>query len=464
MVVTMSRSISNIVVGLLTLVLSSACSTVPPIDQDLVVTPLPSELGKDGIVMATFVFPTVYSKLRNGYAEISRGKRQITNGQLVAALRPGKYKLRSLHAEWAERATYETMRHHTERLKFDQDREFTVETGKVTNLGLVIVLASTQPNMLKRATMALADNNVEQENYLRANYPDSINQLRSPTPLLAPGKYVDQAELRKIRGLIAESVPPPHPVVGEFRVEIGGAGTANIWSREEGTRNLKNELLETGTLAEIVDVINDNGDLLILSADGWILRYRDGRIQKSRLPLPVHAIKFAVLGSGGLVAVDNRMRIFASANRGQSWSTYTGLRLSEPTKKIQFVHGSMGSYIYTKPGNTIESIVYVANNAQEFRALPVPQTLFDRPQYGAKLREVTGGLWIDYHGKEFQYLATGQTVWQSRSKPRENCMLNDTGLSASTLIADCAAERYQSRDGGKNWMKIAHDGITKGTK
>lgn len=452
----MNRNIPNTLVGLLTL-LVSACSTVPPIDQDLVLTPLPSELGKNGILMATFVLPTVYSNLRNGYAEITRGKRRITNGQLVAALRPGKYRLRSLHAEWLERATYNTMNRHTERLRFNQDREFTVETGKVTNLGLVIVLTSTQPNMLKTATIILADNNVEQENYLRANYPESINQLHSPTPLLAPGKYVDQAELRKTRALIAESVPPPHPVFGDIRVEIGGAGTANIWLREEGTRNLRNELLETGTLAEMVDVINDNGDILILSADGWILRYRDGRIQKTRLPLPVHAIKFATLGSGGIVAVDNRMRIFASADRGQSWLTYNGLSGSEPTKKIHFVRGRMGSYVYSKPGDTVESIVYVGNNAQEFRALPVPRTLFDSPQYGAKLREVAGGLWIDYHGKVFQYLAAGQTAWQSRSKPHENCMLSDTGVSAVTFIADCAGVRYQSGDGGKNWMKVAHD-------
>ena len=452
----MNRSISNSLVGLLTLILS-ACATAPPIDQDLVVTPLPSDLGKNGILMATFVIPAVYSNLRNGYAEITRGKRRITNGQLVAALRPGKYRLRSLHAEWLERATYNTMNRHTERLRFNQDREFTVETGKVTNLGLVIVLTSTQPNMLKTATIVLADNNVEQENYLRANYPESINQLHSPTPILAPGTYVDQAELRKTRAHIAASVPPPHPVFGDFRVEIGGAGTANVWLREEGTRNLRNELLETGTLAEMVDVINDNGDVLILSADGWILRYRDGRIQKTRLPLPVHAIKFATLGSGGLVAVDNRMRIFASADRGQSWLTYNGLSGSEPTKKIHLVRGRMGSYVYTKPGDTVESIVYVGNNAQEFRALPIPRTLFDSPQYGVKVREVTGGLWIDYHGKEFQYLAAGQTAWQSRSKPQENCMLNDTGVSAVTFIADCAGVRYQSGDGGKNWMKVAHD-------
>jgi len=115
--------------------------------------------------------------------------------------------------------------------------------------------------------------------------------------------------------------------------------------------------------------------------------------------------------------------------------------------------------MYTMPGNTIESIVYVRDDAKVFTSIPVPQSSFlNRPQYGARLRETTGGLWIDYHGKEFQYLVAGQTAWKSRSKPQTNCVLNEPEVATFKLITKCDGELYQSSDGGESWMKIARDG------
>ena len=190
------------------------------------------------------------------------------------------------------------------------DRTFVIESGKVTNLGLIVYLPEVPPagtapaGQGRRFAVVNVDNNAEMKSYLGTNYPELMSSVGEGSVQLAPAKYLEPARLPELRRVVAshEIRAKSGKIVSNSTMDVayGDAGTIVMVRRTAGGQPGKAEVLNTGTLADSVDAVRAGERLHFLTSEGKLLSLDDGKLGVTGVPHRIHAVRLAAFSDGGL--------------------------------------------------------------------------------------------------------------------------------------------------------------------
>jgi hypothetical protein len=342
-------------------------------------------------------------------------------------------------------------------------RRFQIEAGKITNLGLMVYLAddpkeSSGGSSRQYHAVAL-DNSAEIGYYLETNYPALMGTLADHTPKLAPGNYLDPKKLPELRRYIAALEAKGKKIIssGTTAVLYGDAGTLVAAKPKPGGGSVF-EVLDTGTLANIVDARRADDRLVFLTSEAKLLTYEGGKLSMTGIPYRIHPVKMSSIGKDNLTIVDNRMSIMTSQDGGAHWSKYDGARIDTPRSDIGVVSDAHGAYIYLGTRGIPNPILYqqAGETTPQMIAPPQQPAPPARPIEDTTLNIVIvreSGLFVVYPRNEFHFRSNATRTWQIYSKPAEGCKGIGFDTAGVDLTVECGGVKYESADSGRTWTK-----------
>ncbi len=342
------------------------------------------------------------------------------------------------------------------------NRKFVVESGKVTNLGLMVYLpappsAGAPSTDGKRFVVINVDNTAEMKMYLETNYPELMATIAERTPKLAPARYLEAQRLKDLRRLIAANEVKTGKLVenSTTAVAYGDAGTLVMMKRAADKKIAGIEVLDTGTLADIVDAVKDEERLLFLTSEGKLLSLESGKLSAAGVPFKVHAVRLAVFRDGSLAIIDNHMRVLRSHDHGITWTRHEE-GMIDSARNDMSIAGDVDD-IYVTLGLT-----GMPARILNVRAADAPPRLIEPPAPTAGTKGITGqarvsvrdsGLFMQFAGRDFFFRPAATGKWQQQSLPGELCkpiVFDDAGRR---LSIECNGVRYRSDDSGKSWSR-----------
>lgn len=339
-------------------------------------------------------------------------------------------------------------------------RRFQVEAGKITNLGLMVYLADNKNSSetSKQYHAVALDNSAEIGYYLETNYPALIATMPDHAPKLAPGTYLDPKKLPELRRYIAALEAKSKKIVtaGNTSVLYGDAGTLVAARPKDGSGGGSTlEVLDTGTLANIVDARRDDDRLVFLTSEAKLLTYEGGKLSRTSVPYRIHPVKMSSIGKNNLTIVDNRLSILSSQDGGAHWTKYDGAHIDTPRSDIGVVSDAHGAYIYLGDHGLPNPILYLeAGKTTPEVVAPPPHPappIQDKTFNLVILRE--SGLFIVYPRSEFHFRSNATRTWQIYSKPAVDCKGIGFDTAGVDLTVDCGGVKYESVDSGRTWTK-----------
>lgn len=448
-----------------------------------VIPELPQTLNDKGLLVARLYVPGS-SLWENAQINID-GKLSSANlrdGYVAIALPPGEHQLVQLRVEGQQLTRYEPPEASLRKAKggggyhyyyipggttvihfttLSVNRRFTIEAGKITNLGLIVYLPADDPNK-QRATVDQKkeyytiplDNNAEIATYLETNYPALMAKLEDRSPKLATGGplFLPPAKLPELRRAIAslESRSGKLITSGDVSVAYGDAGT--LVSVKIGTdKKAIVTVLDTGTLANIVDARQNGQRLLFLTSNARIFSLDQGTLAQISLPEHVQPLRMAAPNANDLVVVDNRMRILTSTDFGQTWTKHEGALLDRARNDIGLAPDDDGAYIYLGSTGVPTSILYAQAGAAAPRRISAPQQQGVPGRSRNVMVARRAGLFIISDERDFYFRATGNQRWDVYSKPGTKCKSMGIGPTGVELSIECDGISHESKDSGKTW-------------
>src|SRR5262249_23202262 len=266
------------------------------------------------------------------------------------------------------------------------------------------------------------DNSAEIGYYLQTNHSTLLATLKDPTPKLAAATYLPAQKLPELRKAIA-SVESQH---GKFintesvSAAYGDAGTLVVIQKNAGEKPLVN-VLDTGTLANIVDARRYGERLFFLTSTAKILVVDRGTIGEIDLPDHLQTVQLAVFSDDNLMVVDNRRRILISQDRGRTWAKHDGAMLEQPRSAIRWAADEEGGYIYTGSRGVPSSILYMASGASAPKAISTPQYRGESSRGPMIVVARRAGLFILSNERDFYFRPRASERWERYSKPGVEC-------------------------------------------
>ncbi|MFL6624192.1 MAG: hypothetical protein ACJ8J7_06215 [Sulfurifustaceae bacterium] len=347
------------------------------------------------------------------------------------------------------------------------NRHFKVEAGKIVNLGLIVYVPAREDANQKNATTGKGkqfytvtlDNNVEMSSYLRTNYPTLMASLKDSSITMAPATYLEANRLPDLRRLIASHEITKGRLVASsgLTAAYGDAGTIVVFKSGGKDGKLSADVLDTGTLTNIVDAQPDGDRLVFLAADGKVYTFEQGKLSKTAIPFPLHAVRLGVMRSHALAVVDNRLRIAMSSDGGTSWTKYEGSMVEKPRSDMGVASDGEGVYVYAGNRGLPSSILYLRPNDAKAQVIPgpvqnaaIPSTSFSYPV----ARE--SGIFLIYKERDFYFRSrTPGEGWSVRSKPGNGCRPIVFDTTGRKLKVECDGASYESDNGGSTWTKVS---------
>jgi hypothetical protein len=460
--------------ALLLAVFLQACGTASSIPE------LPDQLlNEEGILVARVYMPgnQVWQNSRvtiDGHT----WNMSLRDGYLAVPLRPGSHTLNSLRVEgWQSVSNgFDDVEVRTVKgggggyrppiytytpgstvyyTTLPVNRVFTIETGIITNLGMLTFLVDDSDKEKKKFFTIATDNSADMRRFLEANYPKLMSTIDSSKIKLDPAKYLDPKKLPELRRTISAREALSGRVIpyGRDMLSYGGLGSITVFKMGPDGKFSGADVLDTGTMADVVDVRVDGNRATFLTSDATLLYLDDGKLERRPLPFNRHTVRMHRFGSSGLAVIDNRLRISTSNDLGRSWKDYTGAQIETPSGAIGVANGKAGFYVFSPNRGSPTSVIYRPNDSDNYR-------LFSTPTRGTIPSHVTGrlverpeGLYLVYWGNQsFHVLQNGRPLWFLHNKPDRTCkelMFDD---AKNTLRTKCDSGTYESNDTGATWV------------
>jgi hypothetical protein len=421
----------------------------------------------------------------------------LRDGYIAIALRPGDHNFVQLRVEGLHLSSYQSQESDIQKVArgvgvyrpptyyyspgssytvyyttLAVNRRFTIEAGKITNLGLTVYLAVPEDpdkkgaedpikkgataGKTKRYNTAILDNSAEMSRYLEVNYPNLMASVKDRTMKLALGNYLDAKKLPELRRFIAS-----HEVKGRKFIKTstlsavyGDAGTVVTFKPGADGKITNLQVLDTGTFADIVDARTDGERFIFLTAEAKLLVLDQGKLTQVKVPFPVHPSRLASFGNGGVAIVDNRMRILTSRDLGNNWTNYDGAMIEKPRSDIGLVSYGQGAYVYLGNRGVPSAILYLSPNEPTPRAINPPEYRggVSNTSYNTVIvREA--GLFIVYNDREFFFRSHAGQKWGLHSKPGSKCKAMEFDATGLNLKIECEGTKYESGNSGLIWTK-----------
>lgn len=446
---------------------------------------LPAELGERGILVARF-YVLGMQAIEN--ANVTIDGRDIASsmrdGYVAVALEPGEHTLGRIRASGQllssnlveERSPIRTVKggsaptyiyvpgYTVTYTTLAVDREFRIEPGKVTNLGLIVYVPVPDDPDRKRASVNNArdfrvfalDNTAEISTFLETNYPQLVKTLRSREVALAPGKYLESKNLPALRRAIAaHEVRGPNVVRSPGKsVVFGRAGTLVAVSEGKAGAAPVVEPLDTGTLADIVGGAWIQDAFTFLTSDAQLLRWDGKALARSPFPHRVQPVRLQALGEAGLIAVDNHMNIMTAETPNGEWRRFAGGATPEARVDVRVVRDRKGAYVVLGTRGMPDAIYFVAESGDPPVKIPVPENLAGiLPGDNTSLIVRDQGVFIVSSKPSFYFWSKATRQWTLQSQPSGKCKAMKFSRESAEIIVSCDGTDYRSDDNGATWAK-----------
>lgn len=342
------------------------------------------------------------------------------------------------------------------------DRPFRIEPGKVTNLGLIVYLPMPDDPNRKRATINDArefnvvnlDNSPEIRTFLETNYPDLVRSLKDRDITLAPGKYLDTKNLPALRRAIAFHESRGTNILSSptKTVVYGRAGTIVALGKAADGVETSVDVLDTGTLADIVGATWNGQQFKFLTSNAELLSWDGTTIKRAELPYRVHPIRLQALGGTGLMVVDNHLRILTSRSPSDPWVKYDAAMTKEPRNDIGTAADSDGVYLSLGNRGMPEAMYYLAAGGSVPKPIPVPENRLGASNadfHFLVAREA--GLFMMFNKPDYYFWSKAHQSWALLSQPKGKCKPMKIDSEGRNLTIECDGVDYRSGDSGASW-------------
>lgn len=478
----MFRQIFRTMIAVLLFAILAGCVTQPSVPD------LPTALNGKGLLVARLYVLGMHS-MENASINID-GRlmpSSLSDGYIAVALEPGEHTLKQIRAEGQLLSRNMTEEESPMRLARGRgaptyiytpgssytihyttlavDRTFRIEPGKVTNLGLIVYLPVVNDPDTKRATVnnsrefrvIALDNNAEISAFLEANYPELVGSLADREITLAPGRYLETKNLTALRGAIAyhESRGANVLTSPTKTVVYGRAGTVVALNQEPmGVKKPAVEVLDTGTLADIVGGVRNGDQFTFLTSDAKLISWDGSKITKEPLPFRVHPIRLHSFGERGLIVIDNHLRILTTRSPGDQWGSYEGIMTKTPRNDVNIADEKSGTYISVGNRGVPENIYYIPTGETVPKSIGTPDkrlavSSVDMPFLVAR----DSGLFILYNKPNFYFRSKTHQSWEMYSQPEGKCKPMKIDGEGRNLSIECDGVNYQSKNSGATWTR-----------
>jgi hypothetical protein len=483
----MSFRISKLFVVTLLAILLGACATRQSLPE------LPTTLGTNGLLVARLYVLGLRS-IENAsiYIDGKLISSSMRDGYIAVPLEPGEHRLSQIRAagQLISSNTYKDdspMRmvkggggggyraptyiyvpgstHVVHYTTLAVDRTFTIEAGKITNLGLMVYLpVEDDPSRKKASTNAsrefrvlALDNSAEINTFLETNYPELVTSIKDRNIILAPAKYLEPKNLPFLRRAIAyhESRGPNVIASANKTLIYGRAGTiVSLGKQTPETPGSNIEVLETGTLADVIGGVRNGEQFTFLTSDAKLIEWDGSKVTQTPLPYKVQPVRMDTFGDDGLIIVDNHLRILTTPGLGQKWTNNESMMYKTPSNDFRITSSSSGSYIASGSRGVPNFIYYVkaGTSAPVSIAPPVNNIGISTIDFNRMLAR-DAGLFIIYNKADFFFRPQASGRWESYSKPAGTCKpmkIDDDGYN---LTVECDGVTYKSSNSGAKWDK-----------
>jgi hypothetical protein len=375
-------------------------------------------------------------------------------GRLIVPLPPGEYTLDSIFASstgmlGGSGVTQTT----TQNLPIHQ--KFTIEKGRVTNVGLIVLLANKADP--KKYGLYRLDNTAEMTAFLQSYYPALYGSLRDKSIRLAPGNLVPREQIPALRGEIASAVfahlegflKPTTTFVS------GGAGTLAQVERDAQGRALRLKLVDTGTLERLTSAqcATTEGRAACVVGKQLMSWSPKGR---GIHPLPAlldGARGVYVFKDAGVVLVDGRLNFYSSVDDGVTWKTYAGIARDRPIEPSIGARFSSGANRFYASVPDAKALLVSGYDPVNYSRVGLPSAV----DFVGRVAETASGVVM---GPEFTVLSNsrlafgqiGGTAWEIRKIPATFCLgLVVEDRNGDRLRAYCGDKTWRSEDAGRSW-------------
>ncbi|QKT03301.1 hypothetical protein HUS23_05520 [Ectothiorhodospiraceae bacterium 2226] len=391
----------------------------------------------------------------------------IRGDTLIVPLHPGEYELSYLQQMTGSSSipTAVGTMHQTSYRNYPVHRRFTIESGRATNLGMLII----EDAGFRRVLVRQANNQNEIERFLQDRYPATYASLRAePRIVDAPGQRLDQPELAALRRHIADQRARDAAwdlEEGATRLIAGPAGTlAHVRRGADGVS--VEQLVEAPTVTDLSGCSGTARRLACVSGPHHYLLVEGDRAQERNAPAGVVINSAHAFGERGVVLADDNMRLHLSRDGGRSWSVveeavrakpfdrsrYRGIALNH----VVFTNGSRGFYAFESGGGSNTGLVHVSFDGGTPKSIPLPRSL-------SRLRnlvETPSGVYLTPAYTEMakgkvHFLPREDAEWQVYDLPVAGCRDMRVAAAAPRIMdVSCRSGYYRSEDGGRHWAPL----------
>lgn len=451
----MNKPMKQIQSGLVVLVIAvllSSCAQPFPVpekieDQGLVV----GQISADEFSEFWSADPVINGK---------RYKNAMQKGYILLALKPGHYTLNEFNQVLS-----------TTRTTFPVKRGFTVEPGKVTNLGLMVFQPSRAESNQGRAglyNIFYLENNREMATFLKETHPGLYASLRSKELITAPTNYLNSHQINQLRFNIASqkiSLKQWRQHFGNSSGYVSGsAGTLAQVIRDSAGNITTLKILETNTLADLAEFTSTSNAIGGLISTTSYLVVNDDKVIHRVLPPGIVGNSLLALNESTVVVVDDLMNVYTSLDSGASWKKYSAASMpqsveaswnkADPKHRFRFYLAKRGFYIFPNYANAEQSrLIYADYETATFHQLHLPSTV----EKMTSIRETDAGVYIGprstlSNGK-VHFLPKGKEKWEIRELPQSSCfdIAFPDNLGDKLQVLCSGGTVWVSNNGGLNW-------------
>ena len=470
----------RILAALLAFLLVQGCAGPPALPT------LPDQIGNQGLLVARLY---VLGMRGIETADLSiDGKRigsGLTDGYVAVALAPGEHQLNHiramgqllsstpaadearLHQAGMTQARYiyiptynYSVQHYT---TLSVERKFSIEAGKITNLGLIVYIpaqqdpskATASSGASRQFNVVAVDNGTEAMKFLETNYPVLMASMPQRQMRLEPGRYLEADKLPQLRRIIAlhESRGRNVVNVGERLFVYGRAGTIVSVGKEGADGKPPVEALDTGTLADVVGVARHGHQVTFLTSDAQLLRVEGSTVTKSELPHRIQPVTARELGERGTVVVDNRMRILTRRSPDAAWVNHEGEMTKSARSDIGIEADPDGVYITLGYQGFSNEVYYLPANESVPRKLPTPPTEKGSPSLSMRHHFVArkAGLFTLFGQQSWLFWSKQRQAWAWHWLPPGKCKPMQMDEDGVNLKVECDGNAYESGNSGASW-------------
>lgn len=444
--------------------------------------PTPEVIGNQGLVVGQILtvdyMPGIETPVING----KEYGTSVSRGYILLALNPGQYTLEKFVGTGPSDRPNQYIIYS---YPYPMQRNFTIEAGKVTNLGLLLIQSrntgADQANT-NRYNIFLADNSREMTSFLKEVRPKLYDSLKQKNPVLAPGNYFNGEQVNSLRSYIASKKIQSTDWkrdYGNSTYVTGPAGTLATLTRNTSGAITTYKVLETNSLADLSDCNSKMKVAACLISSTEYIMVKNDQVTRHALPPGLVANSLLALNDNWLVMVDNSVNVYSSLDNGQTWRKFDKAAVPQPIKAIfeydsrdrfGFFMGKDGYYIFLKANYYLDAsspehklMVYGDYRTATLRKLNLPKPISEI----SKLHETDLGIYLGSYGgftsSDIYFLPKGKENWETRE-------LHQTGCHTPTAFPDNSGNRLQvlcwdslvsgkytaweSNNGGLKWSEI----------